>query len=203
MIEFIDKLPDPLTYVFLGIGAMIENIFPPAPGDTIIVFGAFLVGTGQLKFSLVFASTTIGSLLGFMALYWLGGFLGRRFFIERDYRLFRKEKIVKAGAWFKKYGYFIILVNRFLPGIRSVISIAAGIYRLSMIKVVMLALISCSAWNLIWISIGFTLGNNWKNVEDEVSYLLARYNMIIIIFFSIIALSLLIRRKFLNSRKRP
>ena len=176
----IDKMPDFLIYLVLGFSAFMENIFPPAPGDMIVAFGAFLVGAGRLGFVGVFISTTLGSLLGFMTLFGLGGYLGRRFFIERDFFFFKKENIVRTGNWFKKYGYFIVTFNRFFPGIRSVISIAGGVYKLDRRKVVFLALLSAAIWNLIWISIGYTLGSNWEVVENELKIIFARYNFIIL-----------------------
>jgi membrane protein DedA with SNARE-associated domain len=203
LIEYLNNLPESLIYVFLGLSAFMENLFPPAPGDMIIAFGAFLVGTGRLSFLGVYLSTTIGSLLGFMVLFWLGEYLGKRFFIERDYRFFKKGDIVKAGSWFKKYGYFIITLNRFFPGIRSVISIAAGIYRLGRLKVALLALISCAIWNMIWISVGYTIGDKWKIVEERISSHFARYNLVIIILLAVLVIYVFIRKVYRNSRQRP
>ena len=194
ILNYLDNLPDFMLYLFLGLGAFLENIFPPAPGDMIVVLGAFLAGAGRLNFILVFITTTAGSLLGFLVLFRLGSYLGRRFFIERDYFFFKKEYIIRAGNWFKKYGYFIITLNRFFPGIRSVISIAGGIYKLETKKVVYLALISSSLWNIVWMSIGFTLGNNWSAVEEKLSYIFARYNMVIFSLFLVLFIYVIIRK---------
>ena len=84
IINYLQTLPDSFIYLALGLSAFVENLFPPIPGDTMIAFGAFLVGTGRLAFFGVYLSTTLGSLLGFMVLFWLGSYLGRKFFIERD-----------------------------------------------------------------------------------------------------------------------
>ena len=194
LIDHIDKLPACLIYLILGLSAFLENIFPPAPGDMIVAFGAFLVGAKHLNFAGVFISTTIGSLLGFMTLFWLGGYLGRRFFFERDFFFFKKEDIIKAGNWFKKYRYFIVTFNRFFPGIRSVISIACGIYKLDRIKVFFLALVSAALWNLIWMAIGYPLGSNWKLVEKELSTIFARYNFIVISLLLVLFVYVLLKK---------
>ena len=194
LLNHIDKLPDFIVYIVLGFSAFMENIFPPAPGDMIVAFGAFLVGAGRLGFAGVFISTTLGSLLGFMTLFWLGGYLGRRFFIEKDFFFFKKEDIIKTGNWFKKYGYFIVTFNRFFPGIRSVISIAAGIYKLDRIKAVFLALISCALWNLIWMSIGYTLGSKWETVEKELNTIFAKYNLVILSLLLVLFIYVIIRK---------
>jgi membrane protein DedA with SNARE-associated domain len=194
-LEYLHSLPDGLIYLLLGVSAFVENIFPPIPGDTITAFGAFLVGIGRLDFFGVYISTTFGSLLGFVSLFWVGRYLGRRFFIEKDYRFFKAEDIIKAEEWYRKYGYLLIGFNRFLPGIRSVISLAGGISRLKVIGVVSLALLSCAVWNLIWILLGYVLGTNWEVFEARMSAILARYNIIVLALFALFIIFFMIRKR--------
>jgi membrane protein DedA with SNARE-associated domain len=193
-LSFLDSLPDSLIYFLLGLSAFVENVFPPAPGDTITAFGAFLVGTNRLQFPAMFISTTLGSLAGFMFLFWIGNLLGRRYFIERDFWYFKAEDIIRAEEWFRKYGYLLILLNRFFPGIRSVISIAGGISKLKILKVTVLALISCSVWNLIWISMGYSLGTNWETAKDKMEGIMAGYNVVFLGLLGILILFLIFRR---------
>lgn len=199
-LNLLDTLPDGLIYVLLGLSAFVENIFPPIPGDTITAFGAYLVGTKRLHFLGVYFATTVGSLSGFMCLFCIGQMLGRRFFIERDYKFFKARDIIQAEAWFKKWGYFLILLNRFFPGIRSVISIAGGISRLHGLKVTLLALISACIWNLIWILTGYTLGNNWDQVRAKMATLMVRYNLGALICLGVAILFIIIRFKRRRNR---
>jgi membrane protein DedA with SNARE-associated domain len=164
----------------------VENVFPPIPGDTITAFGAFLVGIGKLSFLGVYASTTLGSIGGFLSLFKIGGWLGRRFFLEKNYRFFRASAIVKAELWFEKYGYLIIALNRFLPGVRSAVALAAGICRLRGGMVALLALISSAVWNLIWILAGYFLGANWPAVESGISSTLLKLNTAVVAVLAII-----------------
>jgi membrane protein DedA with SNARE-associated domain len=196
LLEYLDSLPDYLVYVALGLSSFVENLFPPIPGDTIIVFGAFLVGIGRLNLFWVYFSTTLGSLSGFMSLFWIGRYLGRRFFIERDYRFIKAENIIKAEDWFRKYGYFLIVLNRFIPAIRSVISVAGGISGLSGTKVSILALMSCAVWNIIWTLLGYALGSNWEAFKTSMSAIMMRYNIAILILFCLFVLFIIIRRQF-------
>ena len=191
---FLDSLPDILIYFLLGLSAFVENVFPPAPGDTITVFGAFLAGTNRLQFFGIFVSTTVGGLAGFMFLFWIGNLLGRRFFIERDFWYFKAKDIIRAEEWFRKYGYFLILLNRFFPGIRSVISIAGGISKLRAQKVAWLAFISFSLWNVIWISMGYTLGSNWKEARGKIEVLITSYNSAILVLLGIVILFFIVRK---------
>ncbi len=192
-LSWLTTVPDWLVYLLLAASAFVENVFPPIPGDTITAFGAFLVGTGRLDFMGVYLSTTIGSVAGFLFLFWLGLILGRRFFVERDHRFFKAEDILRAEAWFRKYGYWLILLNRFLPGVRSVISIAGGISALKIAAVALLATVSSAAWNLIWILTGYFLGTNWAVVKETLGKLMFRYNMAILTIGVLLALVVLVR----------
>lgn len=193
-LNFLNSLPDYMIYLLLGLSAFVENIFPPIPGDTVTAFGAFLVGTQRLNFLCVYLSTTIGSLLGFMSLFWIGTLLDRRFFMERDYRFFKARDIMRAEEWFRRFGYLIILLNRFFPGIRSAIAIAGGISKLKTLRAASLALISCALWNLIWIAFGYFLGSNWETVRDRMDYIMARYSLAIFILIGLIVLFLVVKR---------
>jgi membrane protein DedA with SNARE-associated domain len=144
-LDAFESFPNVLAYFLLGLSAFVENLFPPIPADTITAFGAFLVGTGKLSFLGVYLSTTIGSFNGFISLFMVGGFLGRHFFIEKDYRFLKAKDIEKAEKWFSTYGYVLIAFNRFLPGLRSAVSVAAGIASLKLPWVAVLALVSCGA----------------------------------------------------------
>ena len=194
-LNYLHSLPDALIYLLLGLSAYVENIFPPIPGDTITAFGAFLVGIGRLDFFGVYICTTLGSLLGFMTLFWVGLYLGRRFFVEKDYRFFKAKDIIKVEAWYRKYGYLLVAFNRFLPGIRSVISLAGGISRLKVMGVALLALLSCAVWNLIWILMGYMLGTNWEVFEARITAILTRYNIIVLVVFVLVIIFFVVRKK--------
>ena len=197
----LQTLPDVLIYLLLGLSAFIENIFPPIPGDVITLFGAFLVGIGELNLVGVYLSTTVGSLLGFLCLFQIGRYMGRPFFIKKNYRFFKAKNILRVEKWFGKYGYFLIAFNRFFPGTRSVISLAGGISRLRLSWVTLLALLSCAVWNLIWIVAGYMLGNNWDTVETRFYILQKKYNLAILVFFVIVILFFIIRQWVINGKK--
>lgn len=177
LIQFLLPQSNAFLYVFLFLSAVVENLFPPIPGDTITAFGAFLVGNGRLHYLLVYLATTAGSVVGFMLLYLLAVRLGRSHFLEKDYRFFPREKILAAESWFSRYGYFVVLANRFLPGIRSVISLVSGISQLHAGKVLALATVSALVWNLIWIQAGYMLGNNWDAIKTAMRVMIRHYNM--------------------------
>ncbi|TAL38884.1 MAG: DedA family protein [Spirochaetes bacterium] len=180
ILELLDKVlacNEALFYLFLFVSAVIENLFPPIPGDTITAFGAFLVGTGRLNYFLVYGVTTLGSVVGFMLLFFLGRFMGKEFFMNKNYSFFSSKSILSAEAWFRRFGYPVVAGNRFLPGIRSVISLVSGISMLSPARVLALSVASAAVWNFIWIHAGFMLGTNWDAVRGKTQTLLRNYNL--------------------------
>ncbi len=194
---------DYLLYFLLFVSAFVENVFPPIPGDTITAFGAFLVGAGRLDYFLVYAVTTLGSVCGFVCLVLVGRFLGREFFMGRDYRHLPAERIVHAESWFRKYGSLVVLANRFLPGVRSIISLAAGIARMSLPKVVVMAAVSASIWNLIWIHTGYMLGDNWEVVKDRMSAILRNYNTVMLALMAAATAAIIILHLWRKGRRAP
>ena len=199
-LEWMNALPAVLLYIALGVSAFVENVFPPIPGDTITAFGAFLVGTHRLHFLWVYVSTTVGSTVGFLFLFWVGTYLGRAFFLERDYRFFKAKDILKAESWFQRYGYLLIVLNRFFPGIRSAIAVAGGISKLGMVKAAFLAFISCSVWNLIWIWVGYSLGTNWEVVREKMSSIIVHYNVAVAVLIGLGIGFLFLKRRLANRK---
>ena len=199
-LQFLQSLPNFFIYLMLGLSAFIENIFPPIPGDTITAFGAFLVGIGRLHFIGVYISTTLGSLAGFLCLFGIGGYLGRNFFIERDFRFFKAKDIIRAEAWFSRYGYFLVALNRFIPGIRSAISLAAGITGFKAPWVTFLALISCGVWNLMWILMGYMVGTKWELAKTTFTSLMFKYNVTLFSLLGLLIVLLVVRK--LHARKK-
>lgn len=196
IIEYLLPANNIILYLFIFVSAIVENLFPPIPGDTITAFGAFLVGTGRLSYFLVYISTTTGSVIGFMLLFAVGKKLGKTYFIEKDYRFFPVERIEAAELWFLRYGNKVVLANRFLPGIRSVISIVSGISQLKTTRVLLLSLASASIWNLIWIHIGYLLGDNWDVVKEKIGEIMRGYNIIVSIIIALVILGyILFKRK--------
>ncbi len=203
LIKFLLPMNDIFLYIFLFLSAIIENLFPPIPGDTITVLGAFLVGVKRLNYFWVYASTTLGSVFGFMLLFSVGKFFGRKFFDGKNYKHFSIEKIQKTENWITKYGYWIIFANRFMPGIRSVISIVSGISKLNTILVFIFSLISASIWNLIWIHTGFLLGDNWDIVKENFSKIMRNYSLIaFIVIISAIVIIIIIYKMRNNNKNR-
>ena len=194
--EFMNSVTEMNTawlYGMLLLAAYMENVVPPIPGDSVVIFGAYLVGLGKIEFLPSLMITTIGSVTGFMTFYAIGRYGGREYFENKKFKWFDKERMNKVEDWIQKKGLLIILTNRFLAGTRSVVSIFAGFARLGWIKVTVLAFISSLVWNGILITAGYYAGKNWSYVES----MLQNYNIFIsvIIVLAISAGVILYKRR--------
>lgn len=158
--------PPPLVYGALVLSALLENLIPPVPGDTVVVFSAYLVGRGVLDLWLAYAATCAGGLAGFMAMYYLGFSRGRAFFAARGGRLFSAENLAKAEAWLARYGMALVAANRFLSGVRSVIALSAGMGRMEWRRVALWGLVSIVLWNGLMFYAGMLVGQHWERVLD-------------------------------------
>lgn len=184
-ITTLNSLPNETLYLFLFVVVVFEYLIPPLPGDTIMVLGAYFIGTGKLDLTIVYIVTTLGSIGGFLILFFVGKYYGRDFFLKKNYRLFSREMILKTEKWFQHYGTGLIAANRFLAGGRSVISLIAGISNMKLSTITLAALFSCMIWNAILIAGGYFLGKNWQLVLT----ILKRYNQF---FTAILVVSLFI-----------
>jgi membrane protein DedA with SNARE-associated domain len=186
-------------YAALFICSYVENVFPPVPGDTVTVFAAYLLGRSDHSAVGIMLSTTAGSSAGFMTYYALGRLLKPDYLLRRNFRFMPAAAIERAGAWFRRYGYWIIFLNRFFSGIRSVISMVAGMFRLPWIPVCIFATLGCGIWNgaLIWA--GYILGANWMAVER----ILREYNRALLILAALAIALWVIRKRILKGRTKP
>lgn len=153
-------------YVSLFFSALLENIIPPIPGDTVVIFSAYLVASERLDLFPVLLSTVLGGEVGFLIMYVIGRRYGRDIFTTKLVSYVSKEKLANAESWLGRYGGWLVVANRFLPGVRSIISICTGIARLNWIFVAVCGLLSLVIWNGLLFYFGFVLGKNWEFLAD-------------------------------------
>lgn len=146
-----------------------ENVFPPIPGDTMLLALGTLIGIGKVDFVTMLIAATVGSTLGFIFMFWLGKLFGNKVIETNRFRFLSEETLRKPEDWFKKYGYWLIVANRFLSGTRAVISFFAGISHLRFGRTVVLSVISSLVWNSLVLLLGVEFGQNWHLANDYIS----------------------------------
>ena len=196
ILTYISTLDTGYIYLILFFFAFIENVFPPSPSDVVVIIGATLISSTSAGFIPILLITSIGSALGFILMYLVGNFFGDKILRSGKLKFISPESLDSTSKWFNKYGYYLILVNRFLPGTRSVISFFTGIHKLKVSKTFLFALISAFAWNVVIIFMGMELGKNVALIDKYLS----TYSTIIILLTAVV-IFIFVVRYFLKKRK--
>ena len=151
-----------------GLAIALENLFPPLPSEVILPLAGFTASRGNFSLFEALLWTTLGSVIGALALYGLGALLGRRrmLAIADKLPLVDVEDVERTEAWFNRHGYSAIFFGRMIPIFRSLISIPAGIERMPIWKFLGLTAAGSLVWNTIFVLAGFYLGENWHVVEQ-------------------------------------
>lgn len=150
-----------------GLLIALENLLPPLPSEAILPLAGFAASQGTLSLFGAIIWTTIGSVVGALALYYVGALLGRERVrtIALKLPLVKLSDVDKTEQWFIKHETKAIFWGRMIPIFRSLISIPAGIERMKLPLFLGLTAAGSLIWNSVFILAGYTLGENWHTVE--------------------------------------
>lgn len=166
-LEWLRAQPAWIAAGTIGVVAGLEYVAPPVPGDTVAIAGGVLVAQGILSAPLVLVVVTVFSVLGALAAYGIGRLAATNERVRRVLFRFIKEVHFEAAAVkYRKYGRWLIVMNRFFPGVRASFIFAAGLFGVPLRDVVILCAISALAWNALLIGAGVWLG---ANVDDVIN----------------------------------
>jgi len=197
-ITLLESLPWYWVLIFAFVATFVENIFPPSPSDAVLVFIGGLASIGVVSFFPLLLSATLGSTIGFMFMYWLGYKFGLRIIDSNKISFINKKSMEKPALWFSKYGYYLIVANRFLSGTRAFISFFAGISKLSFTKTTILSALSAGIWNTVLIVLGITFANN---IDLAFEYI-TMYGKIILPIFVIGIIAFIYKEKIVKFIKK-
>lgn len=176
MSRWATEVMDALGYFGLALLVAIENLFPPIPSEIILPLAGFNSSVGDMNVFIAILFATIGSVVGALALYYIGYFFGEervRYIVNRwgKWLGFEESDVDKADEWFDKYGGLAVMMCRVVPIVRSLISIPAGLRKMPMAMFLVYTTIGSLTWNTILIFAGYLLGDNWDHVEEYVGIL--------------------------------
>jgi membrane protein DedA with SNARE-associated domain len=156
-----------LGYAGLALLMVAETIFPPIPSEAVLPLAGYLVEEGEFTFLTVVLTATAGSVLGSVILYEAARHGGRPF-AERFARFARLDlaKLEEAEQWFARRGPFVVLFGRWVPGVRSLVSLPAGLLRMPRWEYLLFTLIGSAVWNTALVGAGWALGTQWERVAD-------------------------------------
>lgn len=160
-VSTINNLPVVLRLLIITFASVIEYVFPIFPGDTVVLVAGFLSAQGGLGLFELYLAVVIGNLIGCLITYAFGqaiadGRISRRWLNK----MASPDALASWRVWYHRWGYFLILANRFFVGIRSFFFVAAGLYHLPLGKVLICGAVSALIFNSCIFALGYFLGNN-------------------------------------------
>lgn len=172
-----------LGYPGILVLSAIESANIPIPSEVIVPFSGYLAWAGRFSFWAVVAAAGLGNLLGSLLSYWIG-LRGGRAFVQR-YCRYLFVHISRAERWFERWGDIAVFIGRLLPGVRTFISLPAGMGRMDLKKFAIYTLAGSLIWSAMLAAFGLWLGPNWETLigifrEFEVLIVLAGIALLVI-----------------------
>jgi membrane protein DedA with SNARE-associated domain len=156
-----------LGYWGIMLGLMVEVI----PSEIVLAYGGYLVsdaGGGEFSFVGAVIFGTLGGTIAQLFLYWIGRYGGRPMLDKYGkYLRINAKHLDISEQWFAKYGTGIVFTARFVPVMRQVISIPAGIAKMSLVTYTLITMIATLLWAILFVYLGMTLGNNWESIHEK------------------------------------
>lgn len=167
IVTFIIHLIGSAGYLGIFVAMTVESALIPLPSEIIMPFSGFLVSAGKLNFWLVVVSGAVGNLAGSLIAYAIGFYLAEHVIenLVKKYGkliLLTKSDYLKAKSALQKWGDIVVFGSRLLPGIRTVISLPAGLAELPLLKFSILTLVGSFIWSAALTYFGLVLGENWQ-----------------------------------------
>ncbi|ASS66752.1 MULTISPECIES: DedA family protein [unclassified Paenibacillus] len=194
LVTYLLGIVEKLGYFGIILGLAMEVI----PSEIVLGYAGYMVSTGSMTFWGAVLCGTIGAILQQWILYAIGLYGGRPFLDKYGkYIKIKPKHIDIAEGWFQRYGPGMVFTARFVPVMRQVISIPAGMARMPLSTFTLLTAIASLPWSILFVYIGRSLGSNWEQIKDKA----APYTMPAILVAAAV-LIMYVLFKYLRSRGR-
>ena len=173
MAQWVQNLMDSMGYLGILLLMILENIFPPIPSELIMPSAGFAASRGDLNIFLVVLMGTLGSVIGTLPLYYVGRAFGEERLVAwadkyGKWLTLSGKDIKKADDWFDRHGTGAVLFGRMVPGIRSLLSLPAGMSEMPLPKFLIYSAVGSALWASVLAGAGYLLGENYDRVEQYV-----------------------------------
>ncbi|MEK7575889.1 MAG: DedA family protein [Patescibacteria group bacterium] len=170
-----------LGYPGITLLMILESMVVPLPSELVMPFAGFLAEKGKMNLWLIIFFSSLGSLLGSLISYYLGYYGGKRFVLKfGKYLLLNVTDLEKTERWFQKRGDKTIFFSRFIPVVRHLISIPAGIGKMNLKKFCLYTIAGATLWNSFLAYCGYALGENWNKIRYYSEYFSATITIILL-----------------------
>lgn len=192
MENWIQMIMEDFGYIGVFLLIMLENLFPPIPSEVILTFGGFMTTQTNLTVTGVVIASTVGSVVGAIILYGIGAIVGLHRierFVDKWGKILRltSRDVHKANGWFEKYDVWTVFFCRFVPLIRSLISLPAGIAKMNFWVFLLLTTLGTLIWNVVLVNVGAAVGESWETIVHYMDiYSNIAYAVLALIFIVIV-----------------
>jgi membrane protein DedA with SNARE-associated domain len=174
MAAWVISLMSSLGYWGIGLLMFLENLFPPIPSELIMPLAGFTVAQGKMNFGIAVVAGTIGTMAGTYAWYYLGRLVNYQrlqIWTDRYGKWIRvtAQDIDRVNDWFNKYGSKAVFFGRMVPGIRTLISLPAGMNQMPFVTFTIYSTLGTAIWTLALTTAGFLLGDNYTSIEQYIA----------------------------------
>ena len=175
MADWIFNVVQSLGYIGIALLTLLENIFPPIPSEVIMPLAGFNSSQGDISLGGAIAAGSIGSLIGSTAWYFIGRRIGSRRlrrWVDKHGRwiTMSNEDIDKVHAWFQRHGATAVFFGRLVPGIRTWISVPAGLNDMPFLPFMLYSAAGTTLWTALLTAAGYWLGSNFRNLEEPLGF---------------------------------
>ncbi len=173
MINWIIDIIESVGYLGVAFLSMIEVVIPIIPSEVVLPFSGFAASRGELSLLIIIIVATVGSVIGSLVLYYVAMLFGweRIDAITKKYGKYlgvKQKDIDRAGEFFEKYEYKFVFFGRFIPGVRSVIAIPAGLKKMPLKGFTLMTALGALIWNIALVSAGYWLGHDYDRIEGYI-----------------------------------
>jgi len=178
---FCINLISSVSYFGIFILMAMESMVIPIPAELVMPFAGFLSASGKMNMILIIIFSTLGSLFGSLLSYYIGKYGGNKFILKFGKYVFLDETdLIKTEKWFSKRGEITIFFSRFIPVVRHLISVPAGMGKMKISRFITYTILGAGTWNTILALFGYILGKNWELISKYSDYISIPFSIIVI-----------------------
>ena len=166
LLHYITQLISYLGYAGVFILMALESMIAPVPSEMVMPFAGFLIYTGEFTILGVLLASSLGSIVGSLASYWLGR-LGEPVVLRFGrYLMLNPHHLEWTETFFFRYGSRTIFISRFIPIVRHLISIPAGLGKMKLLPFLIYTAIGATMWNMFLAFLGMKLKQHWEVIHQ-------------------------------------
>jgi membrane protein DedA with SNARE-associated domain len=171
MADWVYRVVENLGYAGIALLTLLENVFPPIPSEVIMPLAGFIASQGEFSLMLAIIVGSIGSLAGSTIWYFIGRRIGSqrlRQWVDKHGRwlTMSNEDLDKVHDWFHRRGGVAVFIGRLVPGIRTWISVPAGLGDMPFLPFILYSAAGTTIWTALLTAAGYWLGSNFRNLQE-------------------------------------